>query len=110
MESQLVEAIEFFKSEHVYDKLFKLFRKKYESLGRIGGTIPVKKFSASELEEIGRFFGLPGEQLETKGTIALRAFEEQMEHTRFSTISLKQLLDAYFGEKILSKKEQKQER
>lgn len=110
MESQLVEAIEFFKSEHVYDKLFKLFRKKYESLGRIGGTIPVKKFSASELEEIGRFFGLPGEQLETKGTIALRAFEEQMEHTRFNTISLKQLLDAYFGETILSKKEQQQAR
>lgn len=106
MENQLHEAVQFFKSEKVYDKLFKLFRKKYESLGRIGGTIPVATFSKHELEEVGKFFGLPGEQLAEKGTISLHAFEEQIEHTRFSAISLKQLLDAYFGETIISKKEQ----
>ena len=107
MANQLQEAVQFFKSEEVYQKLFLLFRKKYESLGRVGGTVKVDRFTKSELEELGKFFGLPGDQLAAKGSIALLAFEEQMDHTRFSSISLKQLLDAYFGEKILSKKEQR---
>lgn len=106
MENQIKEAVSFFKSEQAYDELFILFRKKYESLGRIGGTVSVQSFSSSELEEIGKFFGLPGEQLEKKGSISLRSFEEQIAHTKFSAISLKQLLDGYFGETLISKKEQ----
>lgn len=108
MENQLQKAVQFFKSEQAYHKLFQLFRRKYESLGRIGGTVPVTTFSKEELAEIGQFFGQPGEQLERKGTISLIAFKEQMEYTRFSSITLKQLLDAYFGEEIISKKEQQQ--
>lgn len=110
MENHLQDAIAFFKSEAVYDKLFKAFRKKYESLGRIGGTIPVGDFSAREIEEIGSFFGLPGERLETKGLISLRDFEKQLEYTKFSGVSLKQILDGYFGETLLSKKEQRMAR
>mgnify|MGYP001203880952 FL=1 len=107
MNNQLHEATKFFKSEKVYDKLFEAFRKKYESLGRIGGTVPIGNFSKNELEEIGKFFGLPGEQLEMKGSISLRAFEKQFEYTRFSSVTLKQLLDSYFGERLISNKEQR---
>src|SRR5699024_5662551 len=98
MENQLHEAVQLFKSEKVYGKIFKLFRYKYVSLGRMGGSISGATFFKLELEEIGKLFGLPGEQLAEKGTISLHAFEEQIEHTRFSAISLKQLLDAYFSE------------
>ncbi len=107
MENQLYEATQFFKSEKVYDKLFKAFRKKYESLGRIGGTVSVGNFTKNELEELGKFFGLPGEQLEMKGSISLIAFEKQIQFTRFSSVTLKPLLDAYFGETLISKKEQR---
>src|SRR5690625_7116617 len=107
MERELNEAIKYFKGELVYRKLFHAFRKKYESLGRIGGTVSVKDFSDDELEELGKFFGLPGDQLSLRGSISLRAFEEQMERTRFSSLTLKTLLDGYFGEVIISKKEQK---
>jgi len=107
MERELNEAIKYFKGELVYRKLFHAFRKKYESLGRIGGTVSVKDFSEDELEELGKFFGLPGNQLSLRGSISLRAFEEQMERTRFSSLTLKTLLDGYFGEVIISKKEQK---
>src|SRR5690625_2964527 len=110
MENQLYEAVQFFKSELAYGELFQEFKKKYESLGRIGGTVRVDRFSKRELKEIGKFFGLPGEEMKKKGAIALIAFEEQMERTRFSSISLKRLLDAYFGETIISKKEQQQRR
>ncbi|HLR70820.1 MAG TPA: TIGR02679 family protein [Pseudogracilibacillus sp.] len=108
MEKLLHEAVQFFKSEQAYHKLFLLFRKKYESLGRIGGTVPISTFTKEELADIGQFFGLPGELLAKKGTIALASFETQLERTRFSSISFKTLLDAYFGEVIISKKEQRQ--
>lgn len=49
-------------------------------------------------------------QLETKGKIALIDFEKQLQETRFDGLNLKELLDAYFGETIRSKKEVKQER
>src|SRR5690625_1640366 len=40
-----------------------------------------------------------------KNKISLREFENQLSFTRFDEIYLKQLLDAYFGETILSNKE-----
>lgn len=108
MSNQLEEAVQFFKSEKAYHKLFLLFRDKYESLGRIGGTVKISTFSFEELMEIGPFFGLPGEQLVAKGSISFVDFEKQLAKTKFSSVSLKSLLDAYFGEVMTSKKEQEE--
>src|SRR5690625_1847692 len=106
MNDQLRQAKEYFKSKTSYAKLFQAFRKKYESLGRIGGTVPVENFSRKELAEIGQFFGLPEGHIRSKGFISLRDFENQIQHTRFSDVSLKHILDSYFGEAIISRREQ----
>src|SRR5690625_2782089 len=106
MKEQLRQAIEYFKSGTAYDKLFNAFRQKYESLGRIGGTVSVQDFTKKELEEIGRFYGIPDGQLREKGFVSLRDFENQMQHTRFGELSLKNILDSYFNETIISKREQ----
>lgn len=106
MNEQLRQAKEYFKSGTAYAKLFNAFRQKYESLGRIGGTVSVRDFTKKELEEIGRFFGIPDGQIREKGSISLRDFENQIQHTRFSELSLKNILDSYFGETIISKREQ----
>lgn len=106
MTEQLHQAVQFFKNEQAYDKLFKLFKRKYESLGRIGGTVPTSGFTTEELEVISRFFGVPSGQLQVKGIISLLMFNRQLEQTRFYHIDLKQLLDAYFGKKIISRKQQ----
>lgn len=108
MEQQLQQAVRFFKSERAYQQLFQDFRKKYESLGRIGGNVSVNNYSESSLEEIGKFFGQPGARIREKGQISLRDFELQIKNTKFHFVSLKPLLDAYFGETIMSKKEQQQ--
>lgn len=110
MEQQLKQAVQFFRNEQAYKNLFTLFRKKYESLGRIGGTVPVTEFTGAELKVIGRFFGVPSDQLHVKGSVSLHIFEQQLANTRFHEIGLKQLLDAYFGEIIISKKQQQKER
>lgn len=107
MEKQLKEAVTFFKSEKAYAKLFQAFRKKYESLGRIGGTIPIEQFTTKEVEIFSQFFGVSVEQLKRKGRIALQDFEEQLKSTRFHSVQLKEVLDYYFGETILSNKERR---
>ncbi|WP_106496596.1 TIGR02679 family protein [Lentibacillus sp. Marseille-P4043] len=108
MRNDIQQATAFFKSEKAYQSLFEQFRKKYESLGRIGGTIPVRLFSRNELEVIGRFFGMSADKLEAKKSISVVAFEQQLQDTRFQGVSLKQLLDTYFGEVVISKKQLKQ--
>lgn len=109
MDTTLREAVNFFKNELGYDKLFKLFRKKYESLGRVGGTVPLTSFSKEELSVIGGFFGKSVGQMREKGSISLRQFEEQLQETRFA-VDLLSLLENYFNENIISKKLQAQER
>lgn len=110
LEQRTEEAVHFFKSDAVYDKLFRLFRKKYESLGRIGGTVPVTVFSDADLQTLGDFFGKPGAAVARLGTISLMKFEAQLQETRFDGIGLFDLLEAYFGEVIVSKKIQQQQR
>ena len=78
-------------------------KKKYESLGRIGGTISVSSFSAEEKEAIASFFG------KEMSRVSLAAFEQQLANTRFAGISLVELLSCYFGEPLVTKKEQQQE-
>ncbi|WP_121640175.1 TIGR02679 family protein [Virgibacillus sp. Bac330] len=107
-EAILKAACSFFKSEQAYDKLFQQFRKKYESLGRIGGTVPVRLFSAHELEVIARFYGTTKQALVKKGVIHVVQFEKQLQETKFAAIGLKQLLDNYFDEEIISKKQRKE--
>ncbi len=107
MDKALQQAVTFFKSEQAYRKLFNQFKKKYESLGRIGGTVPANLFTADELEVIGGFFGMPGSKLASRGSISISAFENQLAETRFGEVSLKQLLDVYFGETIISKKQKR---
>lgn len=106
MEKQLHQAIHFFKNQQSYDKLFQLFRKKYESLGRVGGTVSVATFSDEDLEVVSRFFGVSREQLRSKGSVSLKQFEQQLEDTRFNKLTLKLLLDTYFETNLISNKQQ----
>ncbi|RIU94445.1 TIGR02679 family protein [Oceanobacillus picturae] len=107
MDKQTKQAATFFKCERLYDSLFKQLRKKYESIGRIGGTIPIRLFSYEELEAIAGLFGKSVATLERKGTVSIVELAEALNDTRFSGVDLKALLDAYFGEELVSKKEQR---
>lgn len=109
-EKDVINAVAFFKSEFAYKRLFVKFRKKYESLGRIGGNVSIESFPDEELEVIGGFFGLPTDLLRAKKSISIIKFEAQLQETRFENVGLKDLLDAYFGEVIISKKQLQAER
>ncbi|OZU87069.1 TIGR02679 family protein [Virgibacillus indicus] len=102
------EAITYFSEYNAYQQLFTLFRKKYESLGRIGGAVKLDSLGEDGLEAVARFFGLTATDLQQKGKVTLESFEKQLKSTKFASIGLKELLEAYFEEPLISKKEKKQ--
>lgn len=98
------EAVRYFRGKPVYHKVFLKFRKKFESLGRIGGTIKLEEFEEMELEPIAQFLGTTAKDLLDKNKVSLNEFDRSLQRTKFEGISLHRLLEAYFGEKIESKK------
>jgi uncharacterized protein (TIGR02679 family) len=110
MSGKMLEAVQYFQVKKGFQALFYLIRKKYESLGRIGGSIKLSNFSHEEMEGIALFMGESPHHLLRKGTLKLSDFESRLMQTRFNGISLHELLEAYFGEKILSKNALKEEK
>ncbi|BCB04067.1 TIGR02679 family protein [Bacillus sp. KH172YL63] len=101
------------KKEKAFQKLFHLFRKRYESLGRIGGSVSLKSFSSDELMTISGLTGLSVEELKVKQSITLLRFEKELSRTRYQYDTLLSFLEDYFGESLIANKErfkQEQER
>ncbi|KJE28283.1 hypothetical protein LG52_2871 [Geobacillus kaustophilus] len=96
------EASAFFRSEPAFHRLLVEMKRKYESLGRVGGTVSLAAFSDEERETIAAFFG------KDVSRVSLSDFEKQLEQTRFAGIGLVELLEQYFGERLVSKREQRQ--
>ncbi|MFD0961681.1 TIGR02679 family protein [Paenibacillus chungangensis] len=109
MDRKLDEALAYFKEKKGFKSLFLLFRKKYESLGRFGGSIDLGTFSDQEVEELALFMGASPHHLMNKGKLMLSAFEQRLQQTRFAGISLLELLEAYDGQKLQSRKAVKAE-
>lgn len=98
--------LQVFKEEPGFLKLFKLFKEKYRSLGRVGGTVSVHTLTEVELESIAGFLGRSKERLQEKGSIALLDFEKELAHTGFADYNLLPLLEAVLQETIFTKKEE----
>ncbi|TDQ34636.1 TIGR02679 family protein [Aureibacillus halotolerans] len=106
----LEEALIYFKSRPGYETLFSLFKKKMESLGRVGGSVPVTALTGDEQREVAAFFGMTAEELKQKRNVTLLSFEKKLQQTRFEGITLSALLEGYYGKAIISIKEAKQQK
>lgn len=107
MSRKLDEALQYFQHKKGFQSLFMLFRKKYESFGRIGGTIDLSKLSSEDIEELALFMGQSPHHLVRKGKLKLSDFDQRLLQTRFVGITLHELLEAYFGESLQSRKAEK---
>ncbi|MEB1808330.1 MAG: TIGR02679 family protein [Bacillaceae bacterium] len=101
------DALQFFRTYPVYEGLFILFKKKYQSLGKMSGTVSLLDFSHEELEELAAFLGSTSNELREQGKLPLQAFERQIGRTKFDGVSLVELLEAFFEETILTNAQQK---
>lgn len=93
------------KREKAFQKLFLLFKARYESLGRIGGTVSLKSFSDDELKAISGLTGISLEELRGKQSITLLRFEKSLQRTRYQYDSLLSFLEDFFEETFVANKD-----
>lgn len=93
----------YFKENKGFDRAFALMRRKWESLGRTAGTVKLSRCSEAERRALESLLGraCPGADL----SFSLSEFEAALAETRFQGISLKELLELYFGAPLISNKE-----
>ena len=108
-EKLMQECLRYFRERPVYEKVFRKMRGKYESLGHIGGKVVLTGLSLQDKSQLGGF--LQKDYTENQSvTISAEAFEICLSKSRFSDISLEELLDAYFGKKLTVKKEERRKK
>ena len=98
----------YFKSQPEYRRIFKEMRKKWESLGRTSGRVTMAEARSEERKALERFLGRAMEQ---EGiTFSLSEFEKALGETRYGQVSLKELLEEYFGEPMVGNQERRQQK
>ncbi|SFC09426.1 TIGR02679 family protein [Alkalibacterium subtropicum] len=105
MDHTLKDAVKFFRSKKVYGKLFLAFKQKYQSYGRVGGSVSLAAYSEEELMEIATFLGMRSDKMLKKRRVTLLQFEKQLLQYKFDVDDLKTLLEAYFDEPLISNQE-----
>ena len=81
-------------------------RKKWETYGRVTGIVTLKNVSASAREALEGILGKRFQEEDIK--VSVKSFETALQNSVFENVDFKLVLDAYFGEKVLSTKERQQ--
>lgn len=106
-QKKLQECLDYFGQRPVYRKLFQKMKEKYESLGRTGGKIVLTGLSQEDKIQLGGF--LQKDYTENRSiSVSADVFERCLSKSRFSEVKLEDLLNAYFGNGLTSKKEERQ--
>ena len=104
----LDECIRYFKENKGYKRIFYQMRNKYISYGKLSGNIIIDNPEKIELEAVR---GLLGRVVEgNKIKFKISEFEKVLKESRFREIELIELLEGYFSESLITKKEKKLEK
>ncbi|HBY21461.1 MAG: TIGR02679 family protein [Clostridiales bacterium GWE2_32_10] len=98
------ECIKYFKNTPAFKRLLEGLRKKYESLDGIGGNIHIRNLSMAERETFSGFFR---EDFYNKknANIPVKKIQKALDNSRFKGVLLKDIIDDYFGEEVVSNKQ-----
>lgn len=96
-------AVDYFKSDAGYQRLFEEMIQKVKRLGRISGEVKLTALSDVECDAIGSIMrcAVPN----TAFKVRLKDFEAMLQKSVFGSLSLKELLDEYEGNEIVSNKD-----
>ena len=98
----LENALKYFKERKVFSKIFTGFRKKYESLGHLGGSVVLQNLSKEEKTELSGFFQKDFYKNKTV-TISMNRMEKALKDSRFESLDWMEILESYFGQKLVWK-------
>lgn len=87
-----------------FDRLFRLFREKYYSLGRYSGTVKMTNLTKEESKDLSLFFGRTYQVGETI-TISFKQFEQVMMASKYQMFDWTTLLECYFDQTLKTKQE-----
>ena len=104
---RLQECLDYFRKRPAFRKLFEGLREKYASLGYLGGTVILDNLTQEEKRVLGGFFR-KDYQGKKRVSISAKQFCSSLEESRFAGISPESILEAYFGEPLIAKKEERQ--
>ena len=101
---KIKSCVQYFKERRDYDRVFTQLRKKWKSYGKASGGIEIKKPSDGERETLGDF--LCKDFYKKTVRFMFSDFEKALGKTKFQGVALKELLSGYFGEDILTNREE----
>ncbi len=102
-EKLIQQCSEYFKNNPGFSRAFDKIRDKYISLGKIGGTIKINNLTMEEKEALTGF--LKKNYYKNSVSISVNKFEEALKGTPFQGLDFPQILETYFEEDIITKKE-----
>lgn len=97
------ECAAYLKKNTAYGRAMREFRKKWESYGRVTGTITLKRTSESERRALSGIIGTSLNEEDIK--LSFKRFEEGLQQTRYAPVDMKEVLEAYFEMPIYTKRE-----
>lgn len=100
-----MECLEYFRSAPIWRRIFDGFCRKYRSYGKFAGSVVIKEPSSSDIETLEGFFckNFHGRK---SITISADKFERALEQSRYAEILPEEILEDFFGKKILGKAEE----
>lgn len=104
--SSNTECAEYFKGQKAYQRCMGELRKKWKSFGKVAGRITLKDTAEEERRAIG---GIIGKVFYDKDIcFSFAEFEQGLQKTRFAPVNMKEVLEAYFGEKLCTNQGEKE--
>ncbi|MGN0469365.1 MAG: TIGR02679 domain-containing protein [Acutalibacteraceae bacterium] len=106
---ELNSCVKYFRSKDGYNRAFEQMKKKWQNYGRSAGYIILDNPSDSETKLLGGFLGRDFNNTD-KIKFSMKDFEKALSETKYKNITLYDLLEAYFGEKLITNKDFKAEK
>ncbi len=100
------EYTKYFKNQIGFERFIKELYKKYESTGKITGTLKLTQITNEEKEAFSKLFG---EDLKEKEdlVISIKKFNKIMENSKYSSFDMATLIQEYLDIPLITKKEKK---
>lgn len=97
----------YFKGNPAYRRCFSEFEKKWNSYGRAKGIITLKHTSEEERRAIGGILGKTFYEDAIRFPFA--EFEKELQSTKFAPVNFEEVLEAYFGRKMITTQKMRME-
>ena len=97
----------YFKENPVYQRCFSEFEKKWNSYGRVAGIITLKNTFEEERRAIGGILGKTFYEDTVRFSFA--EFEKGLQCTKFAPVNFEEVLEVYFGRKMITTQEKQRE-